>query len=369
MYKSRIFLIVFFIASLICQCSNRSDFESEDYSFDGGPVEIIPVFPDEKSSRASISSMIQEFYIMAYSGTVKKGNNVRYYWTGAAWKASGLVSWPGMDTKISFWALSHTFTNVDSLSNVKMTSKTQEFVYGIDSVKPKNLFFGSNLNTTKNKAKGAVRINFYGALAYPTFKCKLSNNLKDATVIINEIIVHNLSVSGKFSYHKTTSSSGTWTADKTKTGTFSQKLKTPVTVKYNSKSSVSTLITDTNWVWIPQIPKKWTTTASNPKSISYADSMKQSYVELKCQIIINGSYVWGGGTGALEYESVYIPFNSNFNKVNYNSSIVLTFDGGFMADGKPLEPHEGDEFTLADWLVTDVSVDPWEEEEPEDLIF
>jgi hypothetical protein len=97
--------------------------------------------------------------------------------------------------------------------------------------------------------------------------------------------------------------------------------------------------------------------------------MKQSYVELKCQIIINGRYVWGGGTGALKYESVYIPFNSNFNKANYKTAIVLTFDGGFMADGKPLEPHEGDEFTLADWLVTDVSVDPWEEEEPEDLIF
>jgi len=361
---NRSYLIVLLLSVFFCRCTDRNTIDSEDYSSED-TVKIIPVFPDA-TSRASVSDILTEFYVSAYSGTTARAKNVKYEYDGTAWKATSLITWPAKNTKISFWALSQKFANGDSISNLVFNSKDQNFIYGIDSVKPKDLIFGSYLNTTKAISGGSVRIAFYGALAYPTFKCK--QLVKDATLIIDEIIVHNLRTSGKFTYHKTTSSSGTWTNGNEYYGTFSQKLKTPISLPYHATKS--TTITDTCWIWIPHAPVKWATTATKPVSISEADAKHQSYVEFKCKISMNGSYVWGG-TSAAEYESIYFPFNTNFKSTTYKAAITLNFKQGavFFADGTPWEPRSGDEFTLAEWRNATVDVDPWEEEEPEDLNF
>ena len=361
---NRIYLIVLLLSVFFCRCTDRNTIDSEDYSSED-TVNIIPVFPDLQS-RAKVSDILKKFYVSAFSGTSSRARNVKYEYDGTAWKAASVITWPAKNTKISFWALSQAFTNADSLSNLVFTPTNQNFVYGIDSVKPKDLVFGSYLNTTKAISGGSVRIAFYGALAYPTFKCK--QLVKDATLIIDEIVVHNLRTSGKFTYHKTTSSSGTWANGNSYYGSFSQKLKTPVSLAYHATKS--TTITDTCWTWIPHIPVKWATTATTPVSINEADEKHQSYVEFKCKIIMNGSYVWGG-TAAAEYESIYFPFNASFRTTTYKTAIILNFKQGavFFADGTPWEPRSGDEFTLAEWRNAVVDVDPWEEEEPEDLNF
>ena len=361
---NRVYLIVLFLLVFICACTEKNTVYSEEYSSED-TVEIIPVFPDYES-RAKVSDILTEFYVSAYSGSAMRAKNVKYLYDGTAWKASSVISWPGKNTKISFWALSQPFANADSISDLVFKSSDQNFVYGIDSVKPKNLIFGSYLNTTKAISGGSVRISFYGALAYPTFKCK--QLVTDATLIIDEIIVHNLRTSGKFTYNKTKSSAGTWANGNDYYGSFSQKLKTPVSLPYHA--SKSTTITDTCWTWIPQAPVKWATTATNPVPISEADAKHQSYVEFKCKISLNGSYVWGG-TSAAEFESIYFPFSTNFKSTTYKTAIVLNFKQGavFFADGTPWEPRSGDEFTLAEWRNATVDVDPWEEEEPEDLNF
>lgn len=361
--QSRNIIIILLVAALVWSCTDKGDVRENEYFTEPHPVVIIPTY-NEPASRASISSVLQEFYINAVSGSTNKGRNIKYSWNGTAWNSSSTVLWPGPDVAISFWALSQAFSNGDSISSLRMTSKDQYFTYAIDSLAPRDLIYGSTLNTTYNKAGGAVRINFYGALAYPYLKCK--NGIENVTLIIKEVIVHNLSRAGKFTFNKTVNSSGTWTAINNITGSFKQVLETPITIPPDASASIQ--ITD-SWKWIPQKPTKWTTTDAVPVPIATADELHHSYVELKCQMIMNGGYVWGGAGGDAEYESVYIPFGSNFRTANYKNAITLTFTGGYMSDGKPVELRSADSFTLAEWVKEDVLVDPWEEEEPEDLIF
>lgn len=361
-YIRDIIICIFFV-SFVLSCTNSEEINHCTDSYD--IVEIIPTFP--WSSSRAISDVLSEFYVSAFAGNANKGKNVHYTYDGTAWNSDKTISWPLGSTKISFWGLSQKFEDANGLSNTSIKPSAQSFDYYSDPSNPKELMYASTLNTTKATQGGKIALAFNYALARPYFTCVQTIETENVTVIINEVIVHNLKSTAKFTYSKTQNSNGTWTLNNDLYDTYTKVLPSPVTLNPDKVTAVT--LTD-KWYWIPQKPTKWTTTATTPVPISTADANHESYVELKCKIIANGSYVWGGAAGsANEWESVYFPFAANFNTKAYNKAIKLKFDGGYFDDGTPFKPREGSEFSIAEWIQQDVLIEHWEEEEPEDLVF
>ena len=368
MYKTTIryicgICVVMFIVSFFLCCSNSIDTNVDND--ESNVVEIIPIFP--WSSSRVLSDLLSEFYITSYSGRSLKGRNVHYTFDGSAWNADKTIVWPTGSTKISFWGLSQKFDDIDGITNTSMTSTVHKFDYTCDPANPKNLLYASKLNTTQAEQGGKITLAFNYALANPYFTCVQAIETENVTVIINEVIVHNLKTTGTFEYSTKANSNGTWKLNNDLYANFSKVLPSPVTLNRDKVTAVT--LTD-QWFWMPQRPTKWTTTEASPVPITDADANHQCYVELKCKIIANGSYVWGGAAGSAdEWESVYYPFGTNFNTKGYNKAIKLKFDGGYFDDGTPFKPREGSDFSIAEWIQQDVLVEHWVEEEPEDLVF
>ncbi len=355
--------IILVLVSILFGCTKSTEVyqESDDNDF----VEIIPIFP--WSSSRAISDVLNEFYISSFSGKLNQGRNVHYTFDGSAWNADKTIVWPAGSTKISFWGLSQKFENANGMSNTSIRYNVQKFDYTCDPATPKDLLYASKLNTTQAEQGGKITLAFNYALANPYFVCVQAIETPNVTVIINEVIVHNLKTTGTFEYSTTLNSNGKWTLNNDLYANFSKVLPSPVTLNPDKVTAVT--LTD-KWFWMPQRPTKWKTTATTPVSITEADAAHQCYVEMKCKIIANGSYVWGGPAGSTnEWESVYYPFGTNFNSKGYNTAIKLKFDGGYFDDGTPFTPREGSDFTIAEWIQQDVLIEHWEEEEPEDLYF
>lgn len=351
------------LVSFILGCTNSINMEQD--TNDSDIVEIVPSFP--WSSSRAISDVLSEFYVSAFSGRTSKGRNIHYTFDGTAWNADRTITWPSGSTTISFWGLSQKFENANGMDNTVIAATSQTFDYTCDPANPRDLMYASMLNTTKAARGGKVALAFNYALARPYFTCVQAIETENVTVIINEVIVHNLKTTGTFTYSKTQNSNGTWKINNDLYANYSKVLPSPVTLNPDKVTAVT--LTD-KWFWMPQRPVRWSTTATTPVPIATADANHECYVELKCKIIANGSYVWGGPAGSTnEWESVYYPFNTNFNTKAYNKAIKLSFDGGYFDDGTPFKPREGSEFSIAEWIQQDVLIEHWEEEEPEDLVF
>ena len=354
-------VVLFFLCSA---CSNSV--ESNDSTSYNGEEHLVKIIPELKQhSRAGLDDAISDFYVTGFAGRFVRGKNIHYSFNSNEWIADGSIVWPSGDGMINFYALSQPYLDGDGISNSKINSTNQYFTFTCDPDNPRDLLYSSALNTTESMMNGQVQLNFVYALAYPYFTCVQA--IDDVTVNIKEIVVHNLESMGTFTFDKTMGSFGEWTEIDTAYATYRQVLETPVTLNPNQTTAVTI---SEKWKWIPQRPKKWTTTADNPVPITTADENHECYVELKCQIIKDGSYLWGAASGENEYESVYYPFGTNFNSQAYQRAIKLKFTGGYLSDGTPFKPHSGSgQFTIAEWITIDALVDPWEEMDPEDLIF
>ena len=357
------FIISVSIAIIFNSCSDTAESGLRvDDSYIGKPVTFTASIRDRVSSRFAASELMTEFYVYSFAGRANKARNLRYTWDGTAWGSTGSVNWP--KTEISFWGLSRSFENGGEISNSNMKFNTQSFNYTVFPDSAKDLFYASKLNTTSAELGGNVHLDFVYALAYPYFTCVQA--IDDVRIIVNEVIVHNLQTTGTLTFNTSINSKATWTLVDSLYADYRQILSAPVELNPDQKTEVQI---SEPWIWMPQRPTKWATVAGTPVTIHEADSLHQCYVEIKCQIIQNGSYIWGAPSGSNEYESVYYPFNTNFRAQGYQRPIKLSFTGGYLEDGTPWKPHSGTEITIASWVTMDVLVDPWEEMEPEDLEF
>ncbi len=351
---------------LLCAACSNSVISNDETSYvdEEHLVKIIPVLK-QYSSRAGLGDVMSDFYVTGVAGRFVRGRNIHYSYSNNDWIADGSIVWPTNDGTINFYAISQPFLDGDGISHSKLNATDQYFTFKCDPDNPRDLLYSSAFNTTESMMNGQVQLNFVYALAYPYFTCVQA--IDDVTVNIKEIVVHNLESMGTFTFDKTIASYGTWTEIDTAYANYTQVLETPVTLNPDQTTVVTI---SEKWKWIPQKPKKWTTTADNPVPIATADENHECYVELKCQIIKDGSYLWGAASGENEYESVYYPFGNNFNQQAYQRGIKLKFTGGYLSDGTPFKPHSGSgQFTIAEWITIDALVDPWEEMDPEDLIF
>lgn len=355
------YLLVALFLHMLCSCSDNyflNDEEEKEY------VEIVPTLL-KKSSRSGIADVLNEFYVTAYEGILSRGDNIHYTYDGSAWNADYAIVWPSKKKTISFWGLSQPLSDGRGITNSYIYDDEQYFTFTCDPADSHDLLYASNLKTTKAKENGKVSLGFTYSLAYPYFTAVQA--IDDVTIIIDSVTVHNLYSTATLKFDKTYNSVAEWTVIDTQFATYGQKLSSPVTLNPNKRSSVK--ISD-KWMWIPQLPNEWQTAEGAPISIQDADALHQCYVEVHCQIIKDGAYLWGAPAGNNEYEPVFFPFGTNFETQGYQKAIKLKFNGGFLADGTPWKPHDlSGDFTISQWITQDVFVYPWEEEEPEDLEF
>ena len=356
-------LIGIIMAIVFNSCSDAVDSGLHlDSSDTGIPVTFTASLNDKLSSRVAASEVMPEFYVYSFAGRVNKGRNVKYTWNGSAWQSDKSINWP--TSEISFWGLSRTFANGGEITNSKMVYNQQYFNYTVFPDSAKNLFYASKLNTTSSALGGNVHLDFVYSLAYPYFTAVQA--IDNVSIYVKEIIVHNLKTTGTLTFSTTNDSEAKWTLVDSLYGDYKQVLPSPIELNPDQRTAVQ--ISDP-WIFMPQMPTKWKTKAGTPVSIHEADSLRHSYVEIKCKMIQNGSYVWGAPSGVNEYESVYFPFSTNFRAQGFQRAIKLTFTGGYLEDGTPLVPHSGTSITVASWVTMDVLVDPWEEMPSEDLEF
>jgi hypothetical protein len=364
MCKSRWITIVVFVCSVLISCSDNSELQTngQNAMFDS-TVYFIPSI-EQTTTRASTSDIIQEFYVSAYSGISNRGKNVRYYWTGSSWASDRTINWPSGSKTINFFAVSKPMAEGGGISNVKLSSKEQSFDYTVDNQNPEDLLLASTLNTTYSDMDGKVRLDFAYSLAYPYFTCK--QGIEGVTVKIKEVIVHNLWNTGRVLFDLNRNSRFSWTVVDSLYANYRQVFDEPVTLDETGKKAVQI---SNKWIWMPQRPNKWTTSETDTVALVDADAQHQCYVELKCQIIQDGAYIWGAESGENQYESVYIPFGTNFRSIGYSRPVQLTFTGGFLKDGTVFKPHGGSEITISSWVQASVLIDPWEEMDSQDITF
>ena len=349
---------------ILCSCSDHNESMVEERDMDD-LVEFVPFLVQSGSRASGIAAVLNEFYVTAYQGTLSRGANIHYTYNGSSWASDRSIVWPTGSKTVSFWGLSQPLSDGRGISNSYIYSDAQYFNFTCDPTDIHDLLYASNLKTTKAKESGKVSLGFNYALSYPYFTAVQA--IDDVTINIDSVFVHNLRSTGTLRYDLVKNSVAKWTVVDTLYATYGAKMASVVTLNPNKKTAVR--ITP-SWTWIPQIPTLWETAIGAPVSIQQADALHQVYVEVRCQIIKDGHYLWGAPSGVNEFESVYFPFSTNVSTQGYKKAIKLKFDGGFLADGTPWKPHDlSGEFSITEWIMQEVSVDPWEEEEPEDLEF
>ena len=274
-------IFVAFCAIIICSCSDVSDLDHTMIESENDVVRFTASFK-ERSSRTSISEMMNEFYVYAFSGKANKARNIKFTWTGTEWISDDIINWP--KNEISFYALSRSFYVGQEISQSSIKYNTQSFTYTVppDSLNPdstNNLFYASRLNTNSTEQGGSVHLEFVYSLAYPYYTCVQA--IEDVRVIVKEIITHNIKTTGILKY-LSNDSEAEWEEVDTLYGNYRQVLPTPI--ELNPDLSTAVQISQP-WIFIPQRPKKWATKAGSPVTIEKADSLHQAYVEIKCQII------------------------------------------------------------------------------------
>ena len=366
LYNLALLLVV---PASLCMTSCSDEVTSNAATTDEEEEIKLNVTFDDKQPNAitrAISAPVNDIYLYAYQGNTRKAANVRYTFDGSVWKAySAKITWPNTGD-MSIFGLS------DSYRTVLLDSMKYRFIhYDIDPDAPHDVFYGSTVNTNKQKSGGNVNMNFTRLVSRVHFACK--NSMEDAMVRINKIEIHNLVRAGKFAYNEKTAGAGTWTLLDSY-GTYSQTFTYKDVPPKTNKMQVTH--NDSSFILIPQntAARKWKTTDTSPVSLIDADAAHQVYLAVYCRILKqdtqSGNWdqcVWGVG-GESDYKPIYIPLAKTWSKSNAATTIVFDIGKGYKADGTVWEQEAGDQITFSESMLLESelddsdNIDPWEDD-------
>jgi hypothetical protein len=366
LYNPIQFIIGFMVVFAVSGCSDENLINNEETVMEDSLVHFI-VSQKGILSRAGDVNRLTDYYLTAYSGGSSLAKNSHYFLNNGVWDADYPIMWPDRTSYVSFWGLTKDSRASESgVSKLRIDTKYQRFTYVVDTEKPEDISIASYLDINYEMMAGQVALLFTRALAYPTFKCV--QGIQNVTINIKEIIVHNIITNGTFNFSTEYNSDGKWTTSRS-TGTFGsykQTFEEPITLNPDCQSEVAI---SSPWIFIPQKPRAWKPASDG--STANADTKHYGYMEIKCKMITNDTRlcIWGQPSGENEYESLYVPFDLNFNNLGTTDDYILRFTGGYNADGTAFAPHDGVPLTYATWVQTIPDANPWIEKDPEDIIF
>lgn len=193
------------------------------------------------------------------------------------------------------------------------------------------------LNQDKTTNKGTVKLQFRHITSQIVFKAK--TELANMSVNIQSIKFYNFDTSGTFTIPTSDKiSKANWALNKlyaTEGFTVVQNKSIDVS---NTETNIST---EAPMLLIPQELKKWDTT----HNIAKANTNKECYLEITCNIKQNDVYVFGDDQN---YKTLYVPFGATWQP-GKRYIYTLIFGGGYDENGNPILQPINFEAVVDDW--------------------
>lgn len=221
-----------------------------------------------------------------------------------------------------------------------------EYAEGTGKHSDHDVMYGIALNQTKTSNNGVVRFKFKHILSQVVFKAK--TELTTMNVTINSIKIHNAKMTGTFTLpsdaETAPSTADNWVLAGMEDGTgyYDPVIIRDKTIEVNSNTT--DISCETPIFTIPQTLTKWSVDGDT-KTIAKADGVRQSYLEISCNIQQSGVYLFGS---AGEYKTIYVPFGASWEP-GKRYVYTMIFGGGYDANGDEiLKPIEFDA-KVEDW--------------------
>jgi len=317
-------------------------------------------FFNAKASGTGVTAGKQYVGTNAYTG-------IEIAYSNGAWnyvKSTDVGYWPSESAPLDFYAI-HPFDVTDVTScgstvtpNITSSGETVAFVNepsSDDTGTDVDLMYACASAQTKSSNATKVPLYFKHALSQLVFKGKLSEST--LSVDVKNVEIHNIASSGTFSFANatTTSSSagaGSWTVGKT----YADYVGGEGGQVTSTSTAVDLVADDNAFMLIPQTLTPWTTTDSNPVTISTADSGCQSYLKINCKITSAGAYLVGSDDS---YGAVYVPFGAELGKkleMGKKYTITLNFGVGYNEQGERSASKITYTVTVQDWTNGSASI-------------
>ena len=246
-------------------------------------------------------------------------------------------------------------TSLPGMSNASVTYDSQTFDYTVPTTNQSSVKIASRLNFTRKAVNNKLSLTFRDVLF--GLQIQAVNEIKDVTIKVASITIHNALPTGTFSFDKKKESRGKWTVNYNRNTcvSYSQTLKNPVELSRTNYRN----IVDSTFTLLPQdlYDGLWfpmdNTLGETGEELSDAIANHHMFLEVKCQIIQHDGndviYLWGypeDGPNTPEYESVYFPYDEEAClsdwEMGMNSVYFLEFNtitGGYDKDGGHITPH------------------------------
>ena len=233
------------------------------------------------------------------------------------WTASS--GWPRTDddnTLVSFYA----YANTDNSSSVSKDNNKVYLNFTVDETTShtKDLLVAT-ASDTRSHSNGVIGFRFSHACGALRFSLSKTSGLKDYTVLVKSVIIHNIPSSGRYCFND-----GTWT--------FYTDVndKKDFTIKSYDGNAYLEVRADKEYLsdegdylfLLPQELTAW----------NKSGAPANAYVEIVCKISIGGNYVVGG---ADSWGNAYLPLNINIaqgkiNPVHISMGTALRKSDGSM---------------------------------------
>lgn len=212
-----------------------------------------------------------------------------------------------------------------------------------------DVMYGIAKGQTKDLNGGKVRFTFKHILSQVVFKAK--TELATMNVIINDIKIKNVKMSGYFTLPSTdiAPTSANWNVvgvGNTKIGTYSPTVIGNAGKEVESSINATDISSNAPLFTIPQTLTAWGVKNAETKTKANADDAGQSYLEISCKIQQSGVYLCGS---ADRYGTIYVPFGASWEP-GKRYIYTMIFGGGYDENGNEiLKPIEFDAETT-DWV-------------------
>lgn len=357
--KKNIFLLV--MAALAVGCSNEELVENEAQSAIGFQTLTsgITMTRANETNGVNIKDNPFEVYAFTESGKLFMGHKlseeqyessegVEIVNNGGKWDYANFADkayWP--IEKLDFYAF-HPKQSAEANYWQEIASSENRVVrFSLSTVEEKqiDLMYAISRGVDRNTNNGKVKLLFRHALSQACFKVK--TELESMSVDIEDLKIHNYSISSALTFPKTADeiSLDDWEKTDKVLVTYEPKdLKTPVTGIGTEARVISSKM------YIPQTLTKW-----DPESqdINKANVDRASYLSILCKIRQNGVYLWGSED---KYVRLFVPFGVKWEP-GKRYVYTLIFGGGYDDQGNKVNVPIDFEVEEEAWKDTPYDVD------------
>lgn len=357
--KKNIFLLV--MAALAVGCSNEELVENEAQPAIGFQALTSGVTMTRANETNGVNIKDNPFEVYAFTesgksfmghklseGTNDPSEGVEIVNHGGKWDYANPADkayWP--IEKLDFYAF-HPKQDIISGYWLEVASSEKQVVWFALSTAEEqqiDLMYAISRGIDRNSNDGKVKVLFRHALSQACFKVK--TELESMSVDIEDLKIHNYSLSGALTLPNTTDeiSLNDWKKSEKVLISYEPKdLETPLTGIGTEAKVISSKL------YIPQALTKWNPEGQN---IDAANKERASYLSILCKIRQNGVYLWGSED---RYVRLFVPFGVTWEP-GKRYVYTLIFGGGYDSEGNKVNVPIDFEVEEEAWKDTPYDVD------------